>query len=56
LACAIIGGPRNIGGGGDLDRCDDVEFMSDKINLADKLAQFEGYWQPRVVAASTAAT
>ena len=23
--------------------------MSQKINLADKLAQFEGYWQPRVV-------
>jgi hypothetical protein len=30
--------------------------MSEPINLADKLAQFEGYWQPRVVAASTAAT
>jgi mannose-6-phosphate isomerase-like protein (cupin superfamily) len=23
--------------------------MSGKINLADKLAQFDGYWQPRVV-------
>jgi mannose-6-phosphate isomerase-like protein (cupin superfamily) len=23
--------------------------MSQKINLADKLAQFEGHWQPRVV-------
>ncbi|WP_395646422.1 cupin domain-containing protein [Terricaulis sp.] len=23
--------------------------MADKINLADKLALFEGYWQPRVV-------
>jgi mannose-6-phosphate isomerase-like protein (cupin superfamily) len=25
--------------------------MSAKINLADKLAQFEGHWQPRVVGA-----
>ncbi len=25
--------------------------MSTKINLADKLAQFEGHWQPRVVGA-----
>jgi len=25
--------------------------MSGKINLADKLAQFDGYWQPRVVGA-----
>lgn len=25
--------------------------MSSKINLAEKLAQFEGYWQPRVVGA-----
>lgn len=25
--------------------------MSGKINLADKLAQFEGHWQPRVVGA-----
>jgi mannose-6-phosphate isomerase-like protein (cupin superfamily) len=25
--------------------------MSAKINLADKLALFEGYWQPRVVGA-----
>ena len=25
--------------------------MSDKINLADKLARFEGHWQPRVVGA-----
>ena len=25
--------------------------MPEKINLADKLAQFEGYWQPRVVGA-----
>lgn len=25
--------------------------MSSKINLADKLAQFEGHWQPRVVGA-----
>jgi len=25
--------------------------MSDKINLAEKLAQFEGHWQPRVVGA-----
>ena len=23
--------------------------MGDKINLADKLASFDGYWQPRVV-------
>jgi mannose-6-phosphate isomerase-like protein (cupin superfamily) len=23
--------------------------MPDKINLAEKLAQFDGYWQPRVV-------
>jgi mannose-6-phosphate isomerase-like protein (cupin superfamily) len=25
--------------------------MSTKINLADKLSQFEGHWQPRVVGA-----
>jgi mannose-6-phosphate isomerase-like protein (cupin superfamily) len=25
--------------------------MSEPINLADKLAQFEGHWQPRVVGA-----
>lgn len=25
--------------------------MADKINLANKLAQFDGYWQPRVVGA-----
>jgi mannose-6-phosphate isomerase-like protein (cupin superfamily) len=25
--------------------------MSNKINLADKLTQFEGHWQPRVVGA-----
>ncbi len=25
--------------------------MSQKINLADKLSQFEGHWQPRVVGA-----
>lgn len=23
--------------------------MADKINLAEKLASFDGYWQPRVV-------
>lgn len=25
--------------------------MKDKVSLADKLAQFDGYWQPRVVGA-----
>ena len=30
--------------------------MSDKINLADKLARFEGHWQPRVVGAFSKAS
>jgi hypothetical protein len=30
--------------------------MSDKINLADKLSAFDGYWQPRVVGSFNGST